>query len=258
MVGFTPAFPVFMRRRRSASWFLIAAIQELWRRFRLGFRDIPASAWRQWGSTIATGFGITAIATAILTRLGQFFQERGLQAWDESLLRWILDHAPMSFAQGITWQSPGNLVGMLPVVLCAVAIAAWSSRALIATTLTVAYILQFAIAWTGWGFWSRDRPNLVADGIAAPGLHAFPSGHALVIMTVHGLIAYLWLRAARSPLERLVAIALFLIWMTLIGLSRLVLGAHWPTDIIAGYLLGFLWLLTLVTALHRAEAAARK
>jgi undecaprenyl-diphosphatase len=218
---------------------------------------LSAVVWRRWFGTIALGFGLTALLTCTLTLYAKSQQTKGMQAWDEQTLRAIADQAPMSFAQGITWESPGSLIGMLPVVVTFVAIAASRSRPLVATTMIAAYVLQFAFAWLGWGLWNRERPDLIAGGIAAPGLHSFPSGHSLVACTIYGLIAFLWIRASRSLFERIVAIAIFGVGVGLIALSRLVLGAHWPTDVFAGLAIGATWVVSLAIALSRAEAVSR-
>lgn len=174
------------------------------------------------------------------------------------MLRLIASKAPMTFAQGITWESPGSLVGMLPVVISFAALAAWLSRPLIAASMAVAYPLQFAFAWIGWGLWNRPRPDIIAGGVAAPSLHSFPSGHALVVCVVYGFITYLWYRASRSAIERLLAIVVFITATGLICTARLVLGAHWLSDIIAGLAIAIPWLVTLIVALNRAEATAER
>lgn len=204
---------------------------------------------------MAIGFILTDLLTVIVTQIAETWQDQGLQTWDEQMLQWIVKHAPLSFAQGITWESPGNLIGMLPVVTAFMTIAAWLSRPLIAATVAVGYVLQFAFAWTGWLLWNRDRPDLVAGGIAAPGLHSFPSGHALVMCTVYGFMAFLWWRSSRHPVEKGVAIAVFVGWIGMVNIARLVLGTHWLTDMLAGNLLGFAWLTTLIVALRQAETA---
>jgi len=246
-----------MKQPRSPRWVVPTTAQKIWHRFWQDCHTLPNLVWRRWFGTIALGFGLTALLTAIITLVAKSMQAKGLQAWDEQMLQAIADQPPMSFAQGVTWESPGNLIGMLPVVVTFVAIAAYLSRPLTAATMTVAYVFQFGFAWLGWGLWNRERPDLIADGIAAPGLHSFPSGHALVVCTVYGLIAFLWIRASRSPFERIVAIAIVVVGVGLITLSRLVLGAHWPTDIFAGLAIGIPWVVTLAIAHSRAEAASR-
>ena len=89
------------------------------------------------------------------------------------------------------------------------------------------------LVWIGWGYWNRNRPDLIADGVAASGLHSFPSGHIVVVITVYGLLTYLWCRASPSQMERAIIVLTMTLWIGLITSSRLVLGAHWPSDIIA-------------------------
>ena len=246
-----------MQQPRSPRWVVPTTAQRIWYQFWRDCHTLPTVVWRRWFGTIALGFGLTALLTAMITLVAKSQQAKGMQSWDEQTLRAIAEQAPLSFAQGITWESPGSLIGMLPVVVTFVAIAASRSRPLTAATMTVAYVFQFALAWLGWGLWNRERPDLIAGGVAAPGLHSFPSGHALVVCTVYGLIAFLWIRASRSLLERTVASAVFLVGVGLITVSRLVLGAHWPTDIFAGLAIGGAWSLTLAIALSRAEAASQ-
>ena len=63
-----------------------------------------------------------------------------------------------------------------------------------------------------------------------------------------------WFGAPR----RLAHMTLALVWVGLIVSSRLVLGAHWPTDVIVGVIIGCLWLAVVIVALVRAEAIAQK
>ena len=81
-------------------------------------------------------------------------------------------------------------------------------------------------------FFGRFRPDLVAqlDPITSP---AFPSGHANNAAVVYILFIML-VPQARHPLWQLAAAAMIL----LTGLSRIMLGVHWPTDVIGGWMLG--------------------
>ena len=243
-----------MVRKRSRRWVLPAVFQLVWHRFLRDAHALPTKAWRRWRGTLALGFGITSVIAYAVTRLGQYYLDRGLQSWDEQMLQTVAKQAPLSFAQGITWESPGNLVGAMPVVICLVLFCAWISRPLLTASFASGYVLQFAFAWIGWGTWNRSRPDLIAEGLAAPGLHSYPSGHTIIVVTLYGLITYLWLRASRSILERLLAVVIGVTWISLIVVARIVLGTHWPSDVIAGLAIGIPWLITLIMALRRAEA----
>ncbi|RZM79810.1 phosphatase PAP2 family protein [Leptolyngbya iicbica LK] len=214
---------------------------------------MPSPVWQQWAGTLALGLGICALLTFAMTIAAKTQVDQGLQAWDARWLPVVAEQLPLNFARSITWESPGNLLGMLPVVGIFVGIMVARSQPLLVATMLAAYSLQFALVWIGWGYWNRDRPGLIADGVAASGLHSFPSGHTVVVITVYGLLAYLWGRATRNWVERsLIAIAA-IGYIGLIISSRLVLGAHWPSDVVVGIAIGLLWLLTVVTTLHRLK-----
>jgi len=106
----------------------------------------------------------------------------------------------------------------------------------------------------GWHTWDRPRPHLIAGGLASPGFHSFPSGHISQVVVSYGLFVYLWARATRSRSERAVAVLLLLALVAVVGLARLRLGAHWPSDIVAGALIGAAWLASVIAALRAAEA----
>ncbi len=85
----------------------------------------------------------------------------------------------------------------------------------------------------------RTRPAPVAGLIPAQAF-SFPSGHAMVAAAFYLFLAYLGWRLLRG--WRQVAFTGTLLALILaIGLARLYLGVHYLTDVVAGYLAGFLW-----------------
>ena len=89
-------------------------------------------------------------------------------------------------------------------------------------------------------FFLRDRPDVVVH-LTEVSSASFPSGHAM-----NSAIVYLNLAAAslgpRSPSSvRLYSIAAAIMMALLVGLSRVYLGVHWPSDVVAGWLAGALW-----------------
>ena len=90
-------------------------------------------------------------------------------------------------------------------------------------------------------FFAKPRPELWHRLITETSF-SFPSGHAVGSMVVYGFIAYILAKEMQQHKHIVYATASLLI--IAIGLSRLYLGVHYPTDIIAGYGIGFLWLIT--------------
>jgi membrane-associated phospholipid phosphatase len=239
-----------------ARWVSVRVIQAGWYRFWQDSHQLPSKVWKRWAGTLALGLGICAAVTFAMTVYIQGQTSQGLQVWDARILPILAENLPLSFSRAITWESPGNLLGVIPVVTVFIGIMVARSQPLLAATMATAYGLHFALVWIGWGYWNRDRPSLIANGVAASGLHSFPSGHAVVVITVYGLLFFLWWRTSRSWVEKLIIALLALLWMSLILSSRLVLGAHWPTDVIVGIIIGILWLSVVIVALIRAEKIA--
>ena len=131
--------------------------------------------------------------------------------------------------------------------------AVWRGRLLFAIALAFSYLLARLLIWEGWWLWARPRPTLVAEGIASHSAHSFPSGHILLAVYVYGLLTWLWVESTPYRLEQAVAWLVPLTVAAGVGFSRLVLGAHWPSDTIAGFAIGVLYLGLVILALKHAE-----
>ena len=98
----------------------------------------------------------------------------------------------------------------------------------------------------------RKRPlNPVFE--KAKGL-SFPSGHAIMSVTFYGLIIYILTQEIKNrPLKTVLIIPLIAL-MQAIGFSRVYLRVHYPSDVVAGHLIGLGWLLTSLSVLKKLEA----
>lgn len=91
----------------------------------------------------------------------------------------------------------------------------------------------------------RNRPDTLYVQSMAIKSYSFPSGHAFGSMVFYGLIAYLCYQHLSQPFNIIVPVLLgVLIFM--IGLSRIFLGAHFPSDVLSGWLLGGLALVVII------------
>jgi membrane-associated phospholipid phosphatase len=90
-------------------------------------------------------------------------------------------------------------------------------------------------------FFAKPRPELWTRLISEHSF-SFPSGHAVGSMVVYGFIGYILAR--EFPVYQRYMYTAASILIVAIGFSRLYLGVHYPTDIIAGYGVGILWLIT--------------
>jgi len=103
--------------------------------------------------------------------------------------------------------------------------------------------------WALKELYERTRPEF-ADAFLYSSSFAFPSGHTMGTFIFFGLGCYLVLRDGRSWTTSCVAIAFALSWCTIIGFSRLYLGVHFISDVVAGLVAGSGWLVVCVSALE--------
>lgn len=95
----------------------------------------------------------------------------------------------------------------------------------------------------------RPRPVLDEPVAAAPGL-SFPSGHSLGSTVTYGVLLLVFLPAAPVRLRRpMVAATVGLV--AIIGITRIALGVHFPSDVLGGWLLGTVWVLVTAIAFRR-------
>lgn len=137
-------------------------------------------------------------------------------------------------------------------VLCAVAAGLlvwryadrWTAGWLVLTVAVGTAVQQGLKAVVG-----RDRP-VWPDPVDSAHYAAFPSGHAMTATLVCGLLLWLLHRHGVDRALWRAALAAAVVSVTGVGLTRVWLGVHWPTDVVGGWLFGAL-LVTAAVGVHR-------
>lgn len=93
-------------------------------------------------------------------------------------------------------------------------------------------------------FFHRDRPDL--NRLIEIGGYSFPSGHAMNSMAFYGIVTFLVSRHISSRWGRAISIVIGSLAILMIGISRVYLGVHYPSDVIAGYFASGFWLATAI------------
>ncbi|AFS79228.1 phosphatidic acid phosphatase domain-containing protein, PAP2 family [Gottschalkia acidurici 9a] len=101
-------------------------------------------------------------------------------------------------------------------------------------------------------YYVRVRPEMYFQ-VQETG-YSFPSGHSMVAISFYFICTYLLVRNRPWDIKKIIIWMSTIVFVTLIGFSRIYLGVHWPTDVIGGLSLGFVWLyfnIVLVELLHK-------
>ena len=128
--------------------------------------------------------------------------------------------------------------------------------------LTCGAHVVFVASVGGWSpnsflkdFFQRPRPDVVPH-LRDVMSQSFPSGHALTSAVVYLTLGALLMRISDRPAERHYWIGVAMFATVLVGLSRLYLGVHYPTDVLAGWIIGLCWALVCWTLERTLERRA--
>jgi undecaprenyl-diphosphatase len=120
------------------------------------------------------------------------------------------------------------------------------------SAMVLSLIGEESLVWTAKVLFARARPDLVNALVVATG-PSFPSGHGFVAFAFWGLTAWFAITVTRGLVTKVGLAILAILGIGALGFSRIYLGVHWPSDVLASFAGGAAWLSLLITALSVAE-----
>ncbi|HET7228826.1 MAG TPA: phosphatase PAP2 family protein [Longimicrobium sp.] len=194
------------------------------------------------GTLLFVGVALILLSVAAFGALADEVMEGDTLAMDNAVLLWMNRHASPAltgFALDVTALGAGAVVWLVAIVA---SVFLWSSRHRWSVVLLwVSIVGSGLINSTMKMFFERPRPQLFPWRVPYAGLSSFPSGHSMGSMVFYTTLAYLVARLVDSRFLRRFVFVLAGVIVTLIGLSRMYLGVHYPTDVLAGFAMGLAW-----------------
>ncbi len=207
---------------------------------------------------LALGILCSIVFTLIFARLFDFVQDHGKQVtpFDRGILYFMYQHRTPFLTQAATVLAH---MGSPPVIASVALVSAivgifWRKVRGAAWTMPIAIIGAGIIIQGVKLFIKRPRPSFFAPLLHESGF-SFPSGHSLIAMVVYGLLGYFLMHLFQNFWVRLAVRILTVLIVVAIGVSRVYVGVHYPTDVLAGWVAGVPWLVACL-ALH--EVLARR
>jgi undecaprenyl-diphosphatase len=200
----------------------------------VGRLTLAAAVW------LTVGLALSAFVIWAFAELADGVVEGESRRFDRTVLLWIHSHSP-EWLDGpmrlITALGSYQVVApLLAAFVLVFYLKGWRLSAILLLVSTVGGSLLTTVLKAVFG---RARPELFDSGYTAS-FYSFPSGHATVAVGFYGALTLILAYRFRGPTRWAVAtcgVSLVL----LIGFSRLYLGVHYPTDVLAGFLAAPLW-----------------
>jgi len=210
------------------------------------------------GMLLVFGALIAIIGTYAFAELAKLVSRGYTQPFDEAVLRWMQRHQT-PWLEGAMVEV--TMLGTWIVVATTVSVAAlflWLTRhkysAALLLVATAGGIGLNNILKVGF---ERPRPHVFEWGTHASSW-SFPSGHAMSATVVYVTVAYLAARLQKTHWARLATLAIAGLIVAIICFSRLYLGVHYPSDVVAGVIIGLSWAAFCMATLEAIQRFAKR
>lgn len=196
---------------------------------------------------VVAGAGVLSLG--VFLELASDTAEGDLERYDELVAHAIMDHrSPALNAVALDVTALGSTALLTLVVAVAAALLALRRQWRAVAHVLVASIGGGLCARLFKLYFARERPPEL-DRLAQVTTYSFPSGHAVGSSAIYATLLLLaWPLLDRR--QRVLVASVAAVVIAAIGLSRIYLGVHHPTDVVAGYLVGGGWALLIAAALH--------
>ena len=209
------------------------------------------------------GLGLCVLLFGFVSLAGEV-TEGDTQAFDTKILRALRDPADPSKPIGPAWiEEPlldltaiggSTVLGLVIVAVVGFLVLQTRYRTAIVVAIT-SFSGELLNAAMKYAF-NRPRPSIVPH-LRAVYSTSFPSGHAMESAIVYLTLAAILMRASESTVTKIYILGIAVLLTTLVGISRVYLGVHYPTDVLGGWIIGFMWASVCWLAAQRFEGTAQ-
>jgi undecaprenyl-diphosphatase len=221
-------------------------------------RKHATNAYAVFGIFLLSGAAIAVVCTWGFAEIAERVRAGHTQHFDDAVMQWIAAHQNKTVESAmleITSLGTGTVVAMIVFVA---AMFLWLNQhkhsAALLLIATFGGIVLDNLLKIGF---NRPRPHIFEWGTYAMS-SSFPTGHAMSSVIVYGTVAYLAARLQRNARSRWLTLSFAAFIIAWICASRMYLGVHYPSDIVAGLIIGLAWAGFCMAALEALQLYAKR
>jgi undecaprenyl-diphosphatase len=210
--------------------------------------DPAAKTWSErWPveAEVLVALAVAAAGVLAFLFIGSIVLNGGFREADESVLLALRNPADLSDPVGPIWfeelvrdlTALGSTAVLTLVVLAVAGFLYLSGRPRKAAGVVIWSAAGTALSHMSKLGFARPRPELVPHG-AEVYTHSFPSGHAMLSAVIYLTLGVMLASAQEDRRIKFYVLSLAVLLTILVGMSRVYLGVHWPSDVLAGWALG--------------------
>ena len=193
--------------------------------------------------------GIVIITLGLFLTTGVLVLLNATTAFDDSIQSFVFSmHRDFltGFFKIVTYSANWQSI----VIFCAVFLTMKRTRIRIGVPISFASAISTMLYKWAKLFYARPRPEMGFHLIEQGGL-SFPSGHSMTGLVFYGLLIYFIAEYGKENRAQKALMNLMFVLIVLIGFSRVYLGVHYPTDVLAGWFLGVSILVSTIILLEK-------
>lgn len=200
------------------------------------------------GPYALVGLAGAIILLLVFAKLSEEVFTNEITSLDNNSALWVHSFASQGLTSFFTVISEiGGPIGIPLMTAVGFALLVWKKQMHNAWRLVLAVVGGLALNQVLKLVFHRPRPDLWEQQSLHFAGFSFPSGHATLSFCLFGMFIWLGWRYIKGSAIRTVWTALMLVMIGLVGLSRIYLGAHYPSDVLAGYISAAFWLAALLS-----------
>lgn len=200
---------------------------------------------------------VLSVFTLIFSRFADELVEQELSKFDDAIIKWV-QGAITPQLTGIMkiFTFLGSTAALLSLLIISVFLMLWQKKRW--ETLFLVIALSGGVLFNQLLKWMFHRQRPAFHRLIEETGYSFPSGHSMVSFIFYGMLGMLFFMFLRNRTPKIVIAITTIALILLIGISRVYLGVHYPSDVLAGFAAGGAWLTICLMGLRLVLELRRK